>query len=245
MATERMIIWEGKSELDGSDIGVLATGVPKQSQSKAIKSRNEKTGDMIQIHIVVDGILPLDALKQGLDQSVCGTCPHRGKASGGTGACYVNLGKGQNSMMRAHLDKGSAPFRLEAFEGQRVRLGAYGDPAAVPFEVWEQIASVAEGVTGYTHQWRTADPRFAELCMASADTVAERREARMKGYRTFRVRTKDSARLKGEVVCPASAEAGKKTVCATCMACGGASTGRTQDITIIAHGPTASSFAAA
>ncbi|WP_235571350.1 hypothetical protein [Mycobacterium sp. Root265] len=245
MATERMVIWQGKSELDGSDIIVLATGVPKASKrvSKARSSANVKTGNMIQIHIVVDGILPLEALKQGLDQAVCGICPHRGKASGGTNACYVNLGKGQNSMMRSHLTRGSAPFRVEAFAGQKVRFGAYGDPAAVPFEVWSQIQAVADSTTGYTHQWRIADPRFAEICMASADSVEDRREARLKGYRTFRVRTKASARLKGEVVCPASKEAGYKTVCATCMACGGTDTGRAQDITIIAHGPTAKRFA--
>jgi hypothetical protein len=255
MATERMIIWSGVSELDGvTPIVVLATGVPKAPRlrkdgtlivSRAKSSANEKTGDMPQIHIVVDGVLPLDALKAGSDTAVCGTCPHRSKASGGTGACYVNLGKGQNAMMRSHLEKGSVPFDVSRFAGQKVRFGAYGDPAAVPFHIWESIAEVAEGVVGYTHQWRTADPRFARLCRASADSVEERAEARMKGYKTFRVRTADEVRQTGEVVCPASVEAGKKTVCATCMACGGTDNKRKQDVTIIVHGPTKKHFAAA
>ncbi|AGR46506.1 hypothetical protein ODIN_92 [Mycobacterium phage Odin] len=244
MATERMLIWEGKSELDGSDIIVLATGVPKASKhgNRRKSSVNVKTGDMIQVYILRADKAPLDVIREGLDESICGVCPHRSKASGGSSACYVNVGQGPRSTWAAHERNGSASFRVEAFAGQRVRFGAYGDPAAVPFEVWDRIASVAEGVTGYTHQWRTADPRFAQICMASADSVAERRQARHKGYRTFRVRTASEARLNGEVTCPASREAGYKTVCATCMACGGTDNGRKQDITIIAHGPTAKRF---
>lgn len=255
MATERMLIWSGISELDGvTQIVALATGVPKAPRlrkdgtpikSRAKSSANEKTGDMIQIHIMVDGILPLDALKAGADTAVCGTCPHRSKASGGTSACYVNLGKGQNSSMRSHMNKGSVPFDVSRFAGQKVRFGAYGDPAAVPFHIWKSIADVAEGVTGYTHQWRTADPRFADYCMASADSADEGREARRIGYRNFIVRPVGSEKPKGAVVCPASAEAGKKTVCATCMACGGNNNGRKHDITIIVHGPTKKHFAAA
>lgn len=242
MATDRMIIWEGTSQLDGvTPIIVLATGVPRLGARKS-KSANVKTGDMIQTFILVADEKPTDVLKNGGDEAICGTCPHRGKASGGSGACYVNVGQGPRSTWEAHQRNGSVAFDAERFRGHKVRLGAYGDPAAVPFEVWQAIAEVAEGVTGYTHQWKTCDPRFAQYCMASADTVDERREARMKGYRAFRVRTADQARLKGEVLCPASAEAGKKTVCATCMACGGTDSGRKQDITIIAHGPAARSF---
>ncbi|ACE80013.1 hypothetical protein Pukovnik_87 [Mycobacterium phage Pukovnik] len=238
MATERMLIWEGKSELTGEDLIVLATGVPTKG-SKARKSSNVKTGDMIQIAILRADVNPTEALKLGLDTATCGNCPFRSVASGGDGGCYTHKslrrGHAQTSSWNAHARKGSVPFDLSRFEGQRVRFGSYGDPAAVPFEVWEAIAAVADGVTGYTHQWRTADPRFAELCMASADTVGQRREARMKGYRTFRPRPGNAPREAGEVVCPASAEAGFKTTCSTCMACGGNSTGRKQDITIILH----------
>jgi hypothetical protein len=256
MAAERMIIWSGISQLDGvTPIVALATGVPKAPRfrkdgtpivSRAKSSANEKTGNMIQIHIVVDGDLPLDVLKQGRDEAICGTCPHRGKASGGTGACYVNLGKGQNSMMRSHMNKGSVPFDVSRFAGQKVRLGAYGDPAAVPFEIWQSIAAVAEGVTGYTHQWRTADPRLAQVCMASADSMPEYLEARRAGYKkAFLVLPEGSARPKGFISCPASAEAGKKTVCASCMRCGGESDARKHSIMILAHGATKKQFAPA
>jgi hypothetical protein len=140
-------------------------------------------------------------------------------------------------------ERGNAEaFDIERFRGKRVRFGSYGDPAAVPLRVWSELASVASGVTGYTHQWRTCDAGFSAYMMASADSVTERRQARLAGYRTFRVRTVGSVKLPGEVVCPASAEAGKKTVCATCLQCGGTGTGRSADITIEAHGSTRKRF---
>jgi hypothetical protein len=142
----------------------------------------------------------------------------------------------------AHQDKGSIPFDVERFRGRKVRFGAYGDPAAVPLAVWDSIASVAAGVTGYTHQWRTADVGFARHCMASADSAEEGREARRMGYRNFIVRPAGSVKPKGAVVCPASEEAGKRTVCADCLQCGGTGNGRKQDVTIMAHGATKRAF---
>lgn len=230
---DRMLVWEGKSELTGEDIIVLATRAA--SPSKA----NMKTGDMVQVSILRADVNPTEALKLGLDEATCGDCPFRSVASGGDGGCYTHknlrLGRAQTSSWNAHAAKGSRPFDAEAFRGLKVRFGSYGDPAAVPFEVWESIAAVAEGVTGYTHQWRIADPRFAEVCMASADSVMESLQAQAKGYRTFRPKADGTARQPGEVVCPASAEAGFKTDCATCMACGGIGSGRTQNITINLH----------
>ena len=245
MATDRMIIWSGISQLDGeTPIVVLATGVPRKG-SKA-HSGNAKTGDMIQINIMVDGIDPRDALATGADKGICGTCPHRSPAAGGSGACYVHpiikRSWGQTGTMNAHLAKGSVEFDLSRFEGHKVRFGAYGDPAAVPFEVWEPILDVASDFTSYTHAWKTADRRFARFCMASADTADEGREARKLGYRNFIVRPIGSDKPKGAIVCPASAEAGKKLECNACMMCGGNSSKQTRDITIIAHGAGAKKF---
>jgi hypothetical protein len=241
MATERMLIWEGKSELTGEDIIVLATGVPKASSrpNRAKKSANVKTGDMIQIAILRADVNPTEALKLGLDEATCGTCPFKSVAAGGDGSCYTHKalrrGHAQTSSWKSHEARGSAPFRLEAFAGQRVRFGSYGDPAAVPFEVWEAIFSVAKGVTGYTHQWRTADPRFARLCRASADSPQDRVDARAKGYNTFRVMSSKQGRLPGEILCPASKEAGYRTTCSVCMLCGGTDNNRTKDVAIFAH----------
>lgn len=234
----RMVIWQGPSLLDGSPIVVIATGVHKVG-SRAKASANVKTGDMIQVTIMRSDVNPTQALKDGLDVAVCGDCTHRSKASGGAGDCYTHKalrrGHAQTGTYKAHAEHGSIPFDLSRFAGRKVRFGAYGDPAAVPFEVWEQIHSVADGFTGYTHQWRTADPRFADMFMASADSVLDRREARMKGYRTFRVRLASEAREQGEIMCPASEEAGNKTQCATCLQCSGTALGRKLDIVIIKH----------
>lgn len=255
----RMVIWEGPSVIDGTPIIVLATGVPTLSQRKngrGARSGNAKTADMVQTYILRADVNPVTALRLGLDVSICGVCPHKSRAAGGTGACYVNVGQGPRSAWVAHQHTGSTQFDLERLRGIKVRIGSYGDPAAVPSHVWRDIASVAAGVTGYTHQWDAArlhaaglntdaaNPEFSQWCMASADTPAEGIAARRIGFRSFIVRSADTPRPRGAVVCPASAEAGKRTVCATCMACGGTGNGRKHDVTIIAHGSTATSFRA-
>jgi len=100
----------------------------------------------------------------------------------------------------------NAKTGAEILRGRTVRLGAYGDPAAVPFQVWQALLAYAAAWTGYTHQWRRA-PELAAYCMASVDTPGERAEARFLGFRTFRVRAAGQAVETREVVCPASAEA--------------------------------------
>jgi hypothetical protein len=249
----RMLIWQGPSLIDGSPIIVLATGVPTRKRDGA-KSGNSKTGDMIQTYILRADVNPVAVLRDGLDGSICGVCPHKSRAAGGSGACYVNVGQGPNSAWKSHQHTGSTPFDIERLRGRKIRFGSYGDPAAVPSHVWQQLADAAAGVTGYTHQWDAdklaaagyatdaADIKLAEWMMASADTAAEGRQARRLGFRSFIVRGPNDAKPKGAVVCPASAEGGKRTVCATCMSCGGTGNGRRNDVTIIAHGSTASSF---
>ena len=59
----------------------------------------------------------------------------------------------------------------------------------------------------------------------------------------FRVAVKGARKLAGEVSCPASAEAGRKTTCESCKACGGTSAKAKASIVIEAHGATANAFA--
>lgn len=231
-----MIVWRGPSLLDGSPLVVIATGLVSSSA-------NSKTGGLVQVYILREDMHPMDVLRTGADVSICGVCPHKSKASGGSGACYVQVFRAPASIWNAYK-RGSydRPFELSAFDGKLVRFGAYGDPAAVPFEVWESIAERADKVTGYTHQWRSADTRFARYCMASADSADEGRQARKMGYRSFIVRAPGEAKQRGAVVCPASAEAGRKAQCSDCMQCGGTASGRRADITIEAHGASARAF---
>ena len=97
---------------------------------------------------------------------------------------------------------------------------------------------MASKTTGYTHQWRTVPAYWSDVVMASADTMADADEAHAMGYRTFRV-SPAMDRQQGEVLCPASEEAGKKLTCETCGACNGTATGRKGSIMIPLHGSNA------
>ena len=55
-----------------------------------------------------------------------------------------------------------------AVAGGKIRGGSYGDPAAVPFHVWESFLDGMESGTAYTHQWRNF-PELAAFCMASVE----------------------------------------------------------------------------
>jgi hypothetical protein len=225
------ILYRGPSMLDGSPIVVVATGFGR-------RSKNAKTGDMVQTYILADGVDPITASRTGQDAAVCGDCKHR---PANLGSCYVTLMHGPLSVYKGvqrgiYPTAGTLPSVPESSTietiadlgaGRMVRLGTYGDPAAVPVWVWEALVSRAEGRTGYTHQWQNptipADTwrRLVTLVMASVDTDTEAVQARDAGLRYFRVRTSDAPIGAREFVCPASEEAGKRKDCATCGACDG------------------------
>jgi hypothetical protein len=128
---------------------------------------------------------------------------------------------------------------LELFRGRKIRLGSYGDPAAVPTEIWDKVCSVTDGHTGYTHQWNTrfVEPELKQYAMASCDNEKEYAKAKALGWRSFRVRmSTDAAVLENEFVCPASKEAGVKTDCSKCKACMGLSASTSKDPVIVVHG---------
>jgi len=244
-------LWQGASLLDGKPIVVIATGFA------AGGSANRKTGPMIQTWILRADVEPHLAVKNGDDASICGTCPHRGEALGDSNkgrACYVLVHNAPLAVYRAwkRASYGQPPtHREESHKGwlaslganRAVRLGAYGDPAAVPFWVWEAFAARARNFTGYTHAWKTCDPALQLLCMASCDNAGQVLEARALGWRSFRVAPQGSplttdvrkARNAGYVICPASEERGKRTTCDKCGLCRGTRS-TAPDIIIAAHG---------
>jgi hypothetical protein len=126
--------------------------------------------------------------------------------------------------------------------GRKVRLGTYGDPAAVPAYVWDMLLEHAAGHTGYTHQWASGKAdHVKQWCMASADTMSEFAEAKFAGWRTFRVRSENATGAEGlkyvnEMACPASAEQGKRLTCEDCMACSGGIDSKKASVTIVVHG---------
>jgi hypothetical protein len=237
------ILWRGCSELDSAPIVVIATGLGARG------SRNAKTGaGMVQLYILRADQSPIDAARTGADASICGDCRHRGTADGAAvkgRTCYVNLAHGPRMAYlmatTARYDHVDLETAAEILRGRVVRLGAYGDPAAVPFSVWQALLTHASAWTGYTHQWARY-PELAAYCMASVDTPSERAQARMLGFRTFRVRAAGQSVDPREVVCPASKEAGHKTTCDACRACGGNLARARADIVIAAHGIGAGAF---
>ena len=234
-----VVLYRGASMIDGAPIVVIATGLEADS-------RNAKTGNLIQTWIMREDMNPVAAANGGADSSVCGDCKHRGVISeaiydgvvvrkNSERSCYVQLGRAPLNIWRTyHKGRYPSEWDSETFQGRIVRLGAYGDPAAVPFGIWERVLRLAASHTGYTHQWRRF-PELAQYVMASCDTVEERVHAKFLGYRTFRVQLKPDAPLSREIACPASKEAGKKTVCALCKACGGNAAKAKADIVIAVH----------
>ena len=238
MAMENGIIYRGPSLLDGSPIVAIAT----------YSNRNPKTGAVVQTYIIRDDMDPVTASRTGADAAICGACPLRGIANPGKGkgqadnrACYVTLIHGPalvyRSMARGVYPDATDPDAATAIGwGRMVRIGTYGDPAAVPESVWEALTMRAKGWTAYTHQWLH---HFDALtyAMASVESLTAAKYVWARNGRTFRI-IRDVAEIDParEVLCPASAEAGKRTTCADCRLCAGQATRSPKSVAIVAHG---------
>jgi len=220
-----LVIYEGASQIDGEPIVCIITGLSR-------KSSNPKTGSMLQSFIMKSNINPYAAWKTSCDKSICGSCFHRKMKT-----CYVNVAQSPNNVYKTYLKNSYSKMNDEniiLLKDKHLRIGSYGDPGAVPFEVWEKICKNVSKVTGYTHLWKTCDIRFSGICMASVDTPQEAIKAQEKGWRTFRIVQPWEKKEKSEVVCPASVN--KNVKCNRCLACGGLSSKRTKNIIIKAHG---------
>ena len=230
------IAYEGPSEIDGRPIVVIVNKIDSGSA-------NEKTGaDLVQTFIIRSDVNPVDALKTGDDVSICGQCAHRPLLASETGdaPCYVNVGRSVRSVFEAYKRgryvKASPATLRRILAGRKVRLGTYGDPAAAPVRMWQEITADAAGIVGYSHQWQSIGfdhASWAPLVMASADSIDEAAQANLYGMRVFRVSVGIDSQA-GEVTCPASAEGGRKATCDTCMLCGGTSKAA-RDVVIADH----------
>ena len=221
------VLYDGPSRIDGKRIVVILTGLTDDSE-------NVKTGAMLQTWILRADRKPTTARKEGFDVSVCGDCPHR------AGSCYVNLGQGPRAVYDCWIaGKGYADYDPEVHDaniaGRMLRLGSYGDPAAVPIKSFEPVLAVAGNQTGYTHQWaKPIGLTYREVCMASVDTSEQADEAVREGWRYFYASPSDHAKRKGEVNCPASIEAGQRTQCHDCTLCNGQR--KAPSVFIVVHG---------
>lgn len=224
-----LVLYKGISLLDNeTPIMVVMSCYDKDSQ-------NDKTGPLVQLYILPVNILPHDAYKSG-SLSVCGDCKYNGN-----NGCYVrwshlrgiwNSAKSQPVIPTQHAK--------EFIKGLRVRVGAAGDPSAVPFSFWSDLLSSCENFTGYTHQWNK--PEFASLSrlfVASTDSPKETREANEKGWSTFEVVDQEDPSEKS-ILCLATDETKSKDglpfSCASCMGCNGK--GKQKNWYVPLHGAT-------
>lgn len=234
------VVWRGPSELDGSPIVCIASCVDKARRDYD-KGSNHKTGAMAQLYILRSDCSPVEAKQTGKDISVCGDCIHR------KGSCYVRTEQGPLQVYKAFLRGKYPALTLEqgaqALDGLSVRLGAYGDAAALPSGLLPVLLAKASGYTGYTHQWRK--PSMAHLkpfCMASCDTPEDHKDAIAQGWRAFTIVPKGYYSSPSflapalSFLCPASEEAGKKLTCSDCLACDGTSGNRRASVFIPVHG---------
>ena len=229
------ILHEGPSQLDGSQIVVIGTK----------RSTNVKTGDMSQIWILPYSLDPLAALKASQNAGICGDCPLQGvfdpqtsKIQGRT--CYVTLHHAPLSIWKAWkrgsytrpTPKGVRKF----FQGATTRLGAYGDPAAIPTNLLEDWVRFSSGHTGYTHQIWTQNPeraeRLAQILMVSTETETQRKLAQSHGWRTFHVHPEGSAIPTNDIACPHYTH---NVQCTDCLLCGG-SHQNARSIAVESHG---------
>ena len=229
---DKGIIYKGPSLLDGKPIVAIAT----------YSSRNTKTGKVLQTYIIRSDISPLEASKTGEDFSICGDCKLRGTPTTDSDRkqakkrdCYVNLGQGPTIVYKSFIN---GVYPKADFQWSRillgldrfVRIGTYGDPAAVPNHVWEQLLSNADTWTAYTHQsnWRP------DIAMQSVDNYEQAIAQWKQGNRTFRVIADlgDIDKQK-EALCPASKEAGRRVQCTACKLCKGSS--KAKSIAIVKH----------
>jgi len=225
-----MIFYEGPSLLDGKPIVGIVTGYNKKG------SANAKTGRMLQTWILRSDVHPAVAAANGDDYSICGNCPHRScPSTGRRRTCYVNVAYGPAAVYRAYQSGRYGRISVylsDTFYGYALRLGSYGDPAAIPEDSWNVLVRHCSSRTGYTHQWTAPFAQWLRLyAMASCDSVTDYHDALGLGWKAFVVYnpndhyTRRLLKLHKATPCPSSHEwiaAGKpKVSCEKCLKCDG------------------------
>ena len=224
-----VVVWQGQSPVNGDRIGAVVSGLKGNSA-------NDKTGAMAQASIILLDVHPNEAINTGQDVAICGGCPLR-KQETGKRICYVNVLFTSGAKFRAQLASKypiATPEQLGiilAYNGMGIRLGDYGDPAMVPYEVWAEVLSwVSEKSTSYTHQWQEPwfDVRHFEYSMASIDevnTVEKLQELHGNDVRYYRLANDYNDLSNNEIKCPSDPNKikyGKRAIqCADCGLCSG------------------------
>jgi len=212
------IFWKGNSLLNGETIILALTGV-------FTPSGNRKTGPMIQSYILKYGIKPTHDRKSGAF-AICGNCPLKE-------ACYV----GSHYLDTVYDGSYRSVDRLPKayLRGKPLRLGAYGDPAAIPTDVWKKLLNWTNGFTGYTHQWKSCDIELSNYCLASVESKEEMEEAWALGWKTYRVGLPTESPVENEMFCP-HYNSEPTIQCLQCQLCSGLGLTSKKGIFVYVHG---------
>jgi len=164
--------------------------------------------------------------------------------------CYVRLERAPTGIFKAYAagryELVTVPEAVELVRGRALRIGAYGDSAALPVGVVRPLAAAAAVETNYTHAAAYAPARadrLAAFTMASADSIEQAQQYQARGFRTFRVspmselvggvrRVLDIQ--PGEAQCPKTID--KSVQCVGCGLCDGNRRGLRGSIVAPAHG---------
>jgi len=227
------ILYRGKSFIGNGNVVAIAT----------LKSKNGKTGNMVQVWILPDnGLSPLEAVQANQNADACGTCALQGVNIEGRTVgrvCYVNLGQAPAGVWKAY-QKGLYPMydrkvHGQFLKGRFIRIGSYGDPAALPVRLVRYLSKVGKGFTGYSHQLFWIKERrastLASMLMASCHTPAMHKEAQRRGWRSFVTISEKQSPPANAVQCPNYTHG---VTCLQCQLCQGTSK-KAKDVYVIAH----------
>lgn len=221
--TKGYVVWEGESPAGGQIVAVMT-----------LKTSNVKTGAMAQLWILPALTEPHRAVKDGTDSSVCGMCPQRHYLDG---SCYVLPFQAPLQVWKS-WKKGL----YKPYEGQpigQLRLGAYGDPAMLPFDVVSNLIDNAIGYTGYTSQWSAKwfDKRYVGVLQLSTNHITsktcKKKHPAGKQFITIPTTTVEPVNA---ITCLAETRLGM--TCSACMLCDG----KSKDVQITVHGQKSKKF---
>ena len=219
------IIYQGNSLIDNQPIAVIISGLNGKSQ-------NRKTGRMAQVDILLADTKPTDAVKAndciaGSDYGICGNCNLR-PIYKNDASCYVNKGWSPLTKWRC-FQAGKYPEltpkqvnTILKENGISVRIGAYRDPSAVPYEIWEQLVTGIK-FTAYSHSYNESwyDRRLDRICMVSLDAKSNVVDDSInRQFRTYRIIGSKNELQPSEIMCPADMS---NVQCETCLLCCGSS----------------------
>ena len=164
--------------------------------------------------------------------------------------CYVIVSQGPTAVYKAYkrgLYHHATPAEAaQHVQGRALRIGAYGDSAALPPGIVEPLAAAADTVTNYTHSGcydMSRAMQLAQFTMLSADNLKQAKRYWDTGARTFRVssdwtlvdgvrRVQDA--MPNESQCPKTLS--KRVTCAGCGVCDGLRRGIKRSIVAPSHG---------